>query len=175
LATVASSGCGSSSSSPAAPPSRGDGGGRPQATYITSYGYNDNDDGQGHFGTAAIAYPSSKHPIATESSGSFDDPVTFATDPRELAPPTLIYVPHVRKYFVMEDGCAECTVDWNNGQKWRTDLYMGPNNALQPEPALADCEASITRNTTIYINPGPGYPVDTQKMFDNGRCTVHIY
>jgi Ricin-type beta-trefoil lectin domain len=157
---------------PTTPPSGG--GGRAQSTFITSYGYNDNDDGNGHFGTAVIAYPSSQHPIATEGSGAFNDPVSFATDPREIAPHTIIYVPHVRKYFVMDDGCAECTTDWNSG-KWHIDLFMGPNNALQPEPALDNCEGSVTRNATIFISPGAGYPVDTQKMFQNGQCTVHIY
>jgi hypothetical protein len=152
----------------------GNGGGRLQSTFVTSYGYNDNDDGNGHFGTAVIAYPNAQHAIATEGSGTFDDPVTFATDPREIAPQTIIYVPHVRKYFRMEDGCAECTTDWNSGN-WHIDLFMGPNNALQPEPALANCEDSVTRNAPMYIGAGPGWPVDTQKMFQNGQCTVHLY
>jgi hypothetical protein len=152
----------------------GNGGGTMQTSYITSYGYNDNDDGNGHFGTAVIAYPDSLHSIATEGSGTYTDPVTFATDSREIAPHTIIYVPHLRKYFIMEDGCAECTTDWNSG-RWHVDLFMGPNSALQPEPALDNCEASITGNFTITIAPGAGYPVDTQKMFQNGQCTVHTY
>ncbi len=121
-----------------------------------------------------IAYPNSQHAIATEGSGSFDDPVTFATDPREIAPQTMIYVPHLQKYFRMEDGCAECTTDWNNGA-WHVDLFMGPNNALQPEPALANCEDSVTRNATIYIGAGRGWPVDPQKMFQNGQCTARLH
>lgn len=54
------------------------------------------------------------HEIATEGKGTFDDPNTFATaardagSPAEFAPGTRIYVPEVRKYFVMEDQCYEC-------------------------------------------------------------------
>ena len=146
--------------------------GRRQGTYFTSYGYNDNDDGNGHFGTAAIAYPDSHHAIATEGKGSYSDPITFATDRREIPPHTMIYVPYLQKYFFMEDGCSECSSDWNNGHRWRTDLFMGGNTALQPEPALDDCESEITRNAVMYINAGPGFPVDVQPLFAGGVCTA---
>ena len=157
------------------PPSTGGGGGTQPSTYFTSYGYNDNDDGNGHYGTAVIAYPDSLHAIATEGAGTFDDPVTFATDSREIPPHTMIYVPYLQKYFYMEDGCAECTTDWNNGNQWRTDLFMGGNDAMQPEPALANCEDYITRNDIMYINAGPGYPVDTTPLFSNGQCTAVLH
>lgn len=149
--------------------------GKRQITYFTSYGYNDNDDGNGHYGTAVIAYPDKHHPIATEGKGTYSDPITFATDPREIPPHTMIYVPYLQKYFFMEDGCAECSDDWDNGHKWRTDLFMGPNNAMQPEPALANCESKITRNSVMYINAGPGYPVDVTPLFFNGLCTAHLH
>jgi|GEM_PF-4422964 len=151
------------------------GGGTLQATYFTSYGYNDNDDGFGHYGTAAIAYPTSRHPIATEGLGTYTDPISFATDPRELPPQTMIYVPYLQKYFVMDDGCVECTRDWNSGLKWRTDLFMGGNTVLQPEPALANCQAFITRKANMYINVGPGYQVDTTPLFLGGVCTARIH
>jgi len=141
--------------------------------YVTSYGYNDNDDGNGNYGTAVIAYPQI-HSIATEDLGTYDQPVTFATDQNEFAPGTIIYVPHLEKYFIMEDGCAECTTDWNNGV-YHVDLWMGPNDALQPEPALSDCEDSITGNFDIIVNPDANQPVDTTPMFSNGTCTVDTY
>ncbi len=145
---------------------------QPITAYVTSYGYNDNDDGAGHYGTDVIAYPG-LHQHATEDLGTFDHPTTFATDPREFTPGTKIYVPHLRKYFVMEDGCVECTADWNN-RKYHVDLWMGPS-ALQPEPALDDCEAAITGNFQIIPTPAPDLPVDTTPMFSDGRCTVHLY
>ena len=146
-----------------------------QGTYFTSYGYNDNDDGNGHYGTAVIAYPDSHHAIATEGKGSYGAPITFATDPGEIPPHTMIYVPYLQKYFFMEDGCSECSSDWNNGHVWRTDLFMGGNTALQPEPALDNCESAITRNAVMYINAGPGYPVDGRPLFANGICKARMH
>jgi hypothetical protein len=141
---------------------------------VTSYGYNDNDNGSGSYGTAVIAYPQI-HSLATEGSGSYDDPVTFATDENEFAPGTIIYVPHLQKYFIMEDGCVECTSDWNNGV-YHVDLWMGPNDGMQPEPALDDCEALVTRdNADIVVNPDPGLPVDTTPMFAGGQCTAVLH
>jgi hypothetical protein len=139
---------------------------------VTSYGYNDNDDGNGHYGTAVIAYPQI-HSQATEDLGTYDQPVTFATDQNEFAPGTVIYVPHVQKYFIMEDGCVECSSDWQDGNH-HVDLWMGPAS-MQPEPALDDCEASITGNFDIVVNPDSGLPVDTNPMFSGGQCTVHTY
>jgi len=74
----------------------------------------------------------------------------------------------------MEDGCVECTADWNNGVG-HIGLWMGPNDSLQPEPALDDCEASITGNFDVVVNPDSGLPVDTTPMFSDGQCTVHTH
>lgn len=139
---------------------------------VTSYGFNDNDDGNGHFGTDVIAYPQI-HSVATEDLGTYDQPSTFATDAGEFAPGTIIYVPHLEKYFIMEDGCVECSADWRNGN-YHVDLWMGPDS-MQPEPALDNCEASITGNFDIIANPDPGLPVDTTPMFSGGQCTVNTY
>ena len=136
---------------------------------VTSYGYNDNDDGNGNYGTAQIAYPQI-HSEATEDTGTYDHPATFATDPGEFAPGTRIYVPYLQKYFIMEDGCAECSSDWQNGVH-HVDLWMGPAS-MQPEPALDDCEGSITQSSDITVDPDPGLPVDTTPMFSDGQCTV---
>jgi hypothetical protein len=141
---------------------------------VTSYGYNDNDDGNGHYGTAQISYPQI-HSVATEGSGSYDDPTTFATDENEFAPGTMIYVPYLQKYFIMEDGCVECTADWQNGVH-HVDLWMGPNDGMQPEPALDDCEASVTQDgADIIVNPSSDLPVDTTPMFSDGQCTAVLH
>lgn len=145
------------------------GGGHTMKVNITSYGYNDNDDGEGHYGTAAMAYPK-LHNKPTEGSGTYDDPITFATDEHEMPPGTRIYVPFLRKYFVMEDGCVECSADAKKGVK-HVDLWMGPASS-QPEPALDNCEASITKTADIIVDPAPGEPVDKTRMFSGGRCTA---
>lgn len=145
------------------------GGGQTVKAYVTSYGYNDNDDGAGHYGTAAMAYPK-MHNKPTEGSGTYDDPVTFATDEHEIAPGTRIYVPFLQKYFIMEDGCTECSNDAQNGKK-HVDLWMGPASS-QPEPALDNCEGSITKTADIIVNPDPGEAVDKTPMFSGGKCTA---
>jgi hypothetical protein len=73
----------------------------------------------------------------------------------------------------MEDGCVECSRDRQNGDR-HVDLWMGPDST-QPEPALDDCEASITGNFDIVVDPDPGLPVDTTPMFSGGQCTADTY
>jgi hypothetical protein len=147
--------------------------GRKVTVRVTSFGFNDNDDGNGHFGTAVIAYPT-VHSHATESSGRFDDPITFASDAGEFAPGTMIYVPYLQKYFVMEDGCVACSEASDNGIA-HVDLWMGPSSR-QPETVLRNCQNAITRSSaTIEVSPKLGRPVDTTPMFTDGRCTVHLH
>jgi len=139
--------------------------------YITSYGWNDNDDGSNSYGNDIIAYTSVRHGHAVETSGTYADPCTFATESKFLAPGTIIYVPSVKKYYIMEDGCVECTDDWNKGKK-HVDLWIGPNSATIPEGPLANCEGSITTDAgTIIVNPPSNLAVTTTKIFINGVCT----
>ncbi|CAF1401659.1 unnamed protein product [Adineta ricciae] len=68
-----------------------------------------------------IAYPKSdgyptKHNSATEDQGIYEDPITFATNKRELDIGTMIYVPFLRKYFIMEDLCESAVRAWDQGQ-----------------------------------------------------------
>jgi len=140
----------------------------------TSYGWNDNSPP-----SADIAFPKGSghptiHSVATEGNGSYADPITFATDQKEFAPGTYVYVVHLRKYFIMEDECDECDADWNKG-KYHIDLWMGPDKA-SPEPALDNCEAKITRDKAVVIvNPDRNLPVEYTKLFINGECTAKIY
>ncbi len=95
--------------------------------YITWYGFNDNSGNtENSYGSSQIALssddsPNIKHTVATEGTGTYDDPITAASswtgDPGHelesyggatLAAGTLIYNPEVRKYFIMEDSCLEC-------------------------------------------------------------------
>jgi hypothetical protein len=150
----------------------------PQATnitmYITSYGFNDNSPP-----SADIAYPKSDgyptlHNLATETSGNYDDPITFATDKAELAIGSKVYVAHVRKYFIMEDDCVECDNDWKS-KKYHIDMWMGPQSS-SPASVLYACEDKVTKDAGIVIiNPPSNLPVDTTPMFSGGKCTAVIY
>jgi len=70
--------------------------------YVTFYGFDDNDNGTpGHTGVSTISNPVI-HQVATEDLGTFAHPSTFATDLRIAAPGTIVYIPKIRKYYIMK-------------------------------------------------------------------------
>jgi hypothetical protein len=157
-----------------------------QNVYITWYGFNDNSctvESQHNCNT--IAYPKSdkypvKHDVATEGKGTYADPITFATAANnrggaaEFAPGTIIYVPMVHKYFIMEDQCAECNADWKKN-RYHVDLWMGPSFE-QNASTLSACENKLTQNKGVIIaNPASNLPVDTTPLYLNGKCTTQTY
>eukprot|EP00483_Globobulimina_turgida_P001424 UN01426 len=147
-----------------------------QTVYHTSYGWDDNSPP-----SAEIAYPKSdgyptKHNQAYEGTGTYADPITFATDKDEIAIGSIVWVSDLHKYFVMEDDCAACDSDWRNG-KWHIDLWMGPDKRL-PESKLYACEDYITKSgVTVIINPAQNLPVDKTPLINpsTGDCTAVIY
>jgi 3D (Asp-Asp-Asp) domain-containing protein len=135
---------------------------------VTSYGYDDNDPP-----SAEIAYPT-KHSLATEGQGTYDDPITFATDPRELSVGTMIYVPFLQKYFIMEDLCVQAQSDWDQGN-YHVDLWMGPQSQSD-QGSLYGCEGEITRGASdVIVNPSEDLPVDTTPLFSNNQCTANMH
>jgi hypothetical protein len=130
---------------------------------VTYYAAADNDPP----GSAQIAYPNSRHPSAG-GSGTVADPLSLATDPREIRPGVLVYYPTVHKYFVMEDDCVPCIEQWSQDRTPHVDLWMSNSTA----PAVQDCEAALTPDDpdTIIVNPPTDLPVDTRPLFTGGRC-----
>jgi hypothetical protein len=137
--------------------------------FMTAYGYADNSPPG-----RAIAHPC-VHNVAG-GTGTFKDPVTFATDVREVGWCRKIYVPYMKRYFIHEDECVECDHDWAKLHKYRFDMWAGGDSASFGNPeraALFACENAWTRadsvtdrnNPTITINPKPGLPVTTARMF----------
>jgi hypothetical protein len=160
--------------------------------YITWYGFNDNScQVESHHDCNTIAFPKSDgwpvpHDIATEGAGTYADPNTFATAANddgsnaEIPVGALIYIPEVRKYFVMEDQCFECGQEWTANMSHHVDLWMGPSFGSD-DAALTSCEDKLTigsanRGTgTIIVNPPPNLPVDTTPLFQNNTCTAKTY
>lgn len=148
-----------------------------QQTFLTFYGWWDNTPPGG-----AISYPT-LHSTAG-GTGTYADPITFASDKAEIAPGTRIWVPRVRKYFVMEDGCDECSADWsgkgpNGGPKLaHFDLWLGgkggnPMKAIECENALTNYTASNTPSMEpVVIDPPSGEPYDSAPIFNTstGGC-----
>lgn len=122
--------------------------------YVTFYGFDDNDNGDPlQRGTDVISNPTI-HKGATEDLGTFDHPGTMAADKRFLPPGTKIYVPALKRYYIMEDTCTECTRDWEK-KKLRIDLYLDGRGKK-----LADCENALTmERAKIIIDPRRDLPV----------------
>ena len=147
--------------------------------YITFYGYDDNDNGSGQFGTAVISNPII-HKIATETSGTYNNPSTFASDElfRVFSAGDIIYVPKLRKYYILEDTCTECTTDENNGNI-HIDLYIGGNTSLEGS-TLVNCEDLLTSGGYVDVvikNPPSNLPVDTTVLYNQTTqaCNTNTY
>ncbi|MGC1179040.1 MAG: hypothetical protein ACLQF1_19590 [Methyloceanibacter sp.] len=124
------------------------------STYVTFYGFDDNDDGNpAHRGTSAISH-AVVHTSADEDLGTYDQPGTMAADKHFLPPGTKVYVLAVRRYYVVEDTCVECSEDWLR-KKPHVDLYVAGSGER-----LAECEDRLTMKATkIIVSPPAGLPV----------------
>jgi len=150
-----------------------DGGGEAgtmQTVEMTFYGWADNSP-PGN----AIAYPKNGgFPTihdAAGGTGTYADPITYATDKSELPVGTIVYAPLIEKYLVMEDDCGQCDTDWSGSMKWHIDVWMN-SNGTESSSALVACEDQWTQDTTtIEINPPPGRMVTTAPLFDPSTNT----
>jgi hypothetical protein len=147
--------------------------------YITIYAMPDNDTGAGQFGVSTISNPVI-HQIATESTGTFNSPNTFASDQlfRVFGIGAIIYIPKYRKYYILEDTCVSCTADQNNG-KIHIDLFIGSNTILGG-PSLLECENTLTTGgfvDTVILNPPNNLPVNTEMLYneDTKKCNTQTF
>jgi hypothetical protein len=124
------------------------------SSYVTFYGFDDNDDGDPtHLGTDVIS-SAVVHSRASEDLGTYERPGTLATDESFLTPGTMVYVPALKRYYVMEDTCVECSEDWSQS-KPHVDLYVS-GRGLE----LAACEDRLTMESAEFIiDPPPDLPV----------------
>lgn len=143
--------------------------------YVTLYGYVDNTPP-----SAIISNPVIHQQAG--GTGTYSDPVTFATDTREEKPGTIVYYSYLQKYFIMEDTCDECSKDWTgnngdnpvpprNGHRWRIDLWAGGNKASLKQPDkndLLNCEDNLTQDNggTVTLNPAKNLPVDKTPIYN---------
>ncbi len=126
---------------------------------VTLYGWPDNSPPGGD-----IAYPQIHQ--SAGGTGTYDDPITFATDQNELAPGTRVYYPYLKRYFIMEDGCAACSQDWQNGKR-HIDLWVGGEGG--DDNAVINCEDSLTQDSgDVIVDPDPNQPVDSGPLFNSG-------
>ncbi|WP_228553935.1 ricin-type beta-trefoil lectin domain protein [Catenulispora pinisilvae] len=160
-----------------AAPAQAAGSGTTEQTFLTFYGWWDNTPPGG-----VISYPQI-HQTAG-GTGSYSDPITFATDSSEQPPGTIVYVPRVGKYFIMEDSCEECSADWtgngpNGGPGLRhLDLWLGGQGgsafaAIECEDALTNYNNDGTPSMeSVIVNPPSNETVTSEPIFNTstGAC-----
>ncbi len=134
------------------------------SSYITYYGYIDNDPP----GTD-IAYPKKDgyNTIHDQASGvgSYQDPISFATDPSFISAGTIVYVPYIKKYAVMEDFCETCSKNIKNGKK-HIDIWVG--GSKNSGQNLTQCEEKYTVDSEILIfNPKNNHEVSQRPLCNN--------
>lgn len=155
----------STSASPSATPTPTSKAGHTVRVEITFYAGADNDPP----GSAEIAYPNSRHQSAG-GTGTWADPLTLASAPDELPVGTLVYVPRLKKYFVMEDDCEQCISEWARNRHGHVDLWV--SDATDPD--VITCEESLTLDDreAIEIDPPRNRPVDPRPLHDvaSGSC-----
>jgi hypothetical protein len=101
-------------------------------------------------------------------TGTYADPITFATDATEFAPGTILYVPFIQKYVIMEDTCAQCEIDWKSGKR-HIDIWMNSNSSN----GVLQCEDNWTRTSAqVEVNPPSNRAVTTAPLYDTstGVC-----
>lgn len=143
-----------------------------QSMLVTLYGFPDNSPP----GTD-IAFPQIHDQAG--GTGTFDDPVTFATDQNEFAPGTIVYYGFLHRYFIMEDDCVECDQDWegsgpDGGPGFsHIDLWIGGNPPADSN-AVINCEDGLTQSSgDVTVNPPSDEPVDTTPLFDSDSNTCY--
>ncbi|CAF1375986.1 unnamed protein product, partial [Didymodactylos carnosus] len=122
---------------------------------ITAYGWNDNFPP-----SAKNAFPKKAgHPTlydeSTVGDGSYSYPISFASNPKALPIGTRIYLPYLRKYFILDDYSEAATIKWNNEQKHHIVLWLGRQGAER----VHECRLKLAReDTEIFVNPEEHLP-----------------
>ncbi|MGX5360033.1 LGFP repeat-containing protein [Kocuria sp. KH4] len=151
----------------AAPSSTASSGATSTTGFITGYTIHDNDPA----GSKAIAYSSAWEDRAVHSeaggTGTYADPITLAAQIGDYAPGTRFYLPHVKRYFVLEDTCADC------GQKpeW-IDMWIG-GDPSDSAAATTRCAESLTGYHDFEVHPPAGRPVVTGPLFNSATDTCY--
>jgi hypothetical protein len=161
--------------------------------FTTGYGWWDNTPR----GSSTISNPVI-HKVAG-GTGTYADPATIAVghvlsggkDILDYPQGTRIYIPNVRKYFIVEDTCGDgsapqnigChklygTANHNDADPGNTtwvDLWIGGSSATQS--ASDNCESNLTDTNggshTIIVNPKPTYLVVSGDVLLNGVCRAN--
>ncbi|WP_245594362.1 ricin-type beta-trefoil lectin domain protein [Actinospica robiniae] len=132
---------------------------------VTLYGWPDNSPPGND-----IAYPASDgNPTlhnAAGGTGTYANPITYATDESELAVGTIVYYSYLHRYFIMEDDCVECDQDWSGSGSYHIDLWIGGQGGNSND--VINCEDDLTQDSApVIVDPPSNEPVDTTPLFNS--------
>lgn len=117
----------------------------------TFYGWPDNGNSN------AIAYDCGRGYTA-QGSGTYDDPLTFATADGEFDQCEIIYDPFLGKYLRHEDLCEACGDDWEQGI-WHIDVWdMSWQNGGDDEVACENAMTLAVQSRSIIRYPDSDLP-----------------
>lgn len=124
-----------------------------ETAYVTAYSWHDNDPP----GSAAIAYPDIRGRGEASGSGTFEDPVTAAVpEGSPYTPGTVLYLPHIQRYVIVEDSCGTSTAA-PDGCTAELDVWV--DGADIGADAADECMSSITGDFEVVVDPAADLPV----------------
>lgn len=102
-------------------------------------------------------------------TGTYSDPITTAVpgsgSRMQTAAGTRLYVPSLRRYFVVEDSGASY-----QGDSRRFDVWVDGRG--HPERSSERCMRELTGRTEVIINPRPGHPVTRGPLTGRPGCRI---
>jgi hypothetical protein len=150
--------------------------------YTTAYTWHDNTPA----GSVAISHPV-LHKTAG-GTGTFDDPITIAVghslatgqDVLDFPAGTKIYLPDVRRYFIVEDTCGDgndpqggpchqgVNANGTNSTIW-IDMWIGGQS--MSASGADECASRVTNVNTAVFNPASNYVVAPGAgVIHDGKC-----
>jgi hypothetical protein len=138
--------------------------GQTKTGFITAYGAPDNDPPN----STAIAYENVRPGTGAGGVGTYENPITVAVPEGTYAPGTRIYVPHVDRYFIVEDLCGT-SHSAPQGCTSVLDLWVG--GVGDSEADVIKCEESLTRTAPFEVDPPQGRLVVSGPLFNSATDT----
>jgi len=150
--------------------------------YTTAYTWHDNTPA----GSVEIS-----HPVLHQTAGgtgTYDDPITIAVghslatgeDVLDFPAGTKIYLPEVRRYFIVEDTCGDgndpqggpchqgANANGTNSTIW-IDMWIG-GQSMSADGA-DNCASAVTNVNTAVFNPASNYVVASGAgVIHDGKC-----
>ena len=136
--------------------------------YATYYGWYDNTPPG-----CATAYNHCAH-----GTGTYQHPITFASDIKEFPVGTILYYPTIEKYVKMGDDCQECDEDWSGKgpdggpRLHHIDIWIGGPGGNEFD--VINCEDGLTQGmpngspllTPFIEHPPSNLPTSTEPLFN---------